>query len=79
MLYEENKDKFDSYEDLFKLFSAAMFKGDLLPIARLIEDTFGKGTFRKIGESSKSKSSSAIDTLLALHADIEAKNKDQVE
>lgn len=79
LLYEENKDKFDSYEDLFKLFSAAMFKGDLLPVARLIEDTFGKGTFRKIGESSKSKSSNAIDTLLALHADIKAKNKNQVE
>lgn len=79
LLYEENKDKFDSYEDVFKLFATAMFKGDLLPIARLIEDTFGEGAFRKIGNSSKGRSSSAVETLFALHAGIEAKNKDQVE
>lgn len=73
LLYERNKDKFDLYEDVFKLFSTAMFKGDLLPIARLIEDTFGKGTFRAIGKNTKDKSPNVVDTLSSLVSDIETK------
>lgn len=54
-LYEKNKGDFDSREDVFKLFAEATLNGRLLPIARLIEKTFGKGSFRMIGERSADK------------------------
>ena len=49
-LYERNQGEFSSREDIFKLFVEAAMNGRLLPIARLIEKTFGKGSFRKLGE-----------------------------
>jgi hypothetical protein len=49
-LYEKNKQSFKSKEDVFRLFVDANFKGRLLPLARLIENTYGKGSFRKLGE-----------------------------
>jgi hypothetical protein len=55
-LYEKNKEDFDSREDVFKLFAKATVAGKLLPVARLIEKTFGKGSFRMIGERSADKS-----------------------
>jgi hypothetical protein len=48
-LYEKNKDIFESYEDVVKMFSKAMFTGKILDIARLTDHTFGEGMFRKIG------------------------------
>lgn len=54
-LYEKNKQEFGSKEDIFKLFVKAVMGGQLLPVARLIEKTFGKGSFRKIGEETRQK------------------------
>lgn len=48
-LYQENKESFTSPEDVFDLFVKAAFEGKLLPLARLIEKTYGKGSFREIG------------------------------
>jgi len=54
-LYEKNQDKFSSREDVFKLFVEAAMNGRLLPIARLIEKTFGKGSFRELGEMTRGR------------------------
>ena len=54
-LYEKNKDDFESREQVFDLFADATLTGRLLPVARLIEKTFGKGSFRMIGERSADK------------------------
>ena len=50
-LYGENKNKFKSAEEVFELFARTAMTGRLLPAARLIEDTFGKGAFRDLGKS----------------------------
>ncbi len=49
-LYEKNKNDFQSQEEVFDLFAKAALSGRLLPIVRLIEKTFGKGSFRRLGE-----------------------------
>jgi len=49
-LYRQNKKDFKTKEEIFELFAKSMLSGNLLPIGRLIDHTFGKGTFRKIGE-----------------------------
>ena len=49
-LWEGNKDRFKTREDLENLFFESQFTGNLLKIGRLIEKTFGKGSFRKLGE-----------------------------
>lgn len=54
-LYEKNKVGFESREDVFRLFAEATMTGRILPIARLIEQTFGKGSFRILGEKSADK------------------------
>lgn len=54
-LYEDNKDKFSSREEVFNLFAVAVVKGDLLPLARLVEKTYGKGSFRRLGKIAKRK------------------------
>ena len=54
-LYEKNMDDFESREQVFNLFAEATMTGKLLPVARLIEKTFGKGSFGMIGERSADK------------------------
>lgn len=49
-LYEHNKDSYQSREEIFNLFAQAVMNGRLLPVARLIEKTFGKGSFKQLGE-----------------------------
>ena len=49
-LYEDNKDFFSTREQIERLFIDAQINGRLLPVARLIEKTFGKGSFRSLGE-----------------------------
>ena len=48
-IYDENKDDFESEDDVFNLFAKAVMNGGLLEVARLIEKTYGKGSFRKLG------------------------------
>ena len=49
-IYRKNKDRFENIDDVFDLFAKTIFTGKLINVARLIEKTFGKGSFRKIGE-----------------------------
>lgn len=66
VLYERNRDTFKSYEDVFKLFSRAMFQGGLLSIARLIEKTFGKGSFRGLGKETQDTAPNLLDILQSI-------------
>ncbi len=49
-LFEKNKDKFSGREEVFKLFAAGYMTGNIMPLGRLVEKTFGKGTLRELGE-----------------------------
>jgi hypothetical protein len=49
-IFERNPEKFQDREDVFEIFSKGMMTGDILPLGRLIERTFGNGTLRSIGE-----------------------------
>lgn len=51
-LWERNKDKYHSREDIFNLFVNAMLHGQLLPLARLVEKSYSKGILRYFGEKS---------------------------
>lgn len=52
-LFNKNKENFKDQDEVFEIFEKGMITGNILPIGRLIDGTFGKGTFRKIGESDK--------------------------
>src|SRR3989344_2407997 len=49
-IYGKNRDRFKNAGEVLRLFYKSMFSGELLQVARLIEKTFGKGSFKKIGE-----------------------------
>jgi hypothetical protein len=49
-LHGSNTDRFTSQEEVFPLFTRAYFTGKILPIERLVDRTFRKGTFRQLGE-----------------------------
>ena len=49
-ILEKNPDKFQDKEEVFEVFAKGMITGNILPVGRLVERTFGKGTLRKIGE-----------------------------
>jgi len=49
-IFERNSDKFQDREEVFEVFAKGMMTGNILPVGRLIERTFGNGTLRKIGE-----------------------------
>jgi hypothetical protein len=48
-IHERNPGRFSSTEEVFKVFAKAVLSGRLLELARLIDQTFGKGGFRKLG------------------------------
>jgi hypothetical protein len=49
-LFFKNREEFRSRKQISDMFVKAMLGGNILPIGKLIDRTFGKGTFRKIGE-----------------------------
>ena len=49
-LWEKNRDSYDDREEILRLFIEAGVTGKLLKVARLIEKTFGKGSFRELAE-----------------------------
>jgi len=49
-LFDRNKANFSSREEVFAIFVRACMTGRLLLVARLIEKTYGKGSFREAGE-----------------------------
>lgn len=50
-LFIRNKERFQSKEGVFRKFVEAAVTGNILPLRRLIDDTFGRGTFLKIANS----------------------------
>lgn len=48
-VYETHRSEFQSREDVFRVFVEAAFEGYLMRLGRLIEETFEKGSFRKLG------------------------------
>jgi len=54
-IYQRNKGEFGSEEEIFKTFAKAVLTGRLMELARLIDNTYGKGSFRKLGISSMSE------------------------
>ena len=51
---------YQNAEEVFNEFLKAHFTGQLLPIARLVEKTFGEGSFRILGEMGMTDSSAAV-------------------
>lgn len=49
-IFNANKDQFTDKEEVFKIFAKAMLKGRLLPLARILDKTYGKGSFSKLAE-----------------------------
>ncbi|MFA6565619.1 MAG: hypothetical protein WCT48_02655 [Candidatus Paceibacterota bacterium] len=48
-IFQENRDTFQSTEEVLDVFARAMFTGNMFELSRLMEKTFGKGTMRAIG------------------------------
>jgi hypothetical protein len=53
-------EQFQSPDDVYKVFLNAHFTGRLLPIARLVEKTFGEGSFRLLGNMDTNKKSGVL-------------------
>lgn len=49
-ILKRNPDKFQDREEVFEIFTKGMITGNILPVGRLVERTFGNGTLRRIGE-----------------------------
>lgn len=49
-IYEKFPEKYESPEDVFKLFAGAALNGRLLPVARAVEKALGKKSFRSMVE-----------------------------
>lgn len=47
---QKNEDKFQNREEIFDIFEGAMITGRLGELKRLIDNTFGAGTFKKLAE-----------------------------
>jgi len=78
-IFHNNKDRFESYEDVLKVFSQAMFTGNLLPIARLVEKTYGKGSFRKVGKTTEDKAPDMFEVLEKALDEVGLLNNDSEE
>lgn len=65
-LFYRNVGDFENKEQIFDIFEKAVMTGNILPVGRLIDSTFGEGAFRKIGEldgCSDEEQKSFIDSL----------------
>lgn len=52
-IVSKSENKFQNKAEIFNEFAKANFSGNLLPLARTIEDILGKGSFRRIAEEFK--------------------------
>ena len=59
-IQKEFPDKYENDDEVFKAFLKAHFTGQLLPIARLVEKTFGEGSFRLLGNMGTDKESGVL-------------------
>lgn len=53
-LFNKNESRFESRKDVEDMFYSAMFNGNMLGVAKLIDRTYGKGTFRELAETDES-------------------------
>lgn len=53
-------DRFQSADDVYRIFLNAHFTGRLLPLGRLVEETFGEGSFRLLGNMNTSRESGVL-------------------
>ena len=49
-LFERNQENFQNREEVFEMFARRMMTGNTPPLGELIDKTFGRKTFKKIGE-----------------------------
>lgn len=49
-IYERNQDNFENREQLMEMFMKAQVTGNILPVAKLIDNTLAKGYFRKLSK-----------------------------
>ncbi len=49
-LFDKNRDSYGSEEEVFNLFAVGALEGNILPLAKLVDKTYGKGTFREWGD-----------------------------
>lgn len=65
-IYEDNQETFKTEDDVARVFFRAHFDGKILALARLIEKSFGEGSFRIIGAVRTENPSGfmTLDTLL---------------
>ena len=49
-IFDRNSDRFKKREEVFEVFEKAMMTGNIFPLGKLIDGTFSKGTFRKLGD-----------------------------
>lgn len=68
-IQKQFSDKYQDTDEVFKEFLKAHFTGQLLSIARLVEKTFGEGSFRLLGNMVSDDSSSGVMTLESLKKD----------
>ena len=52
-IQQKNPEKFKDAEAVFRIFTEAYFTGNFLMVARLVEKTYGKGFFRRLGKNTK--------------------------
>lgn len=57
---KDNSDQFQNNDEVFKEFLKAHFTGQLLPIARLVEKTFGNNSFRLFGNMANDPDSAIL-------------------
>jgi len=50
-LYQKNTDNFSSREEIFNVFATSMLKGDILPVLKLIKNTYGAEEMKKFVKS----------------------------
>ncbi len=49
-IFKKNVCKFQDKEEVFEVFFKGMITGNILPLGRIVDETFGSGTLRQIGE-----------------------------
>jgi len=59
-MFRSNKDQFKNRDEVFELFVRGMLSGRILPLARIIDKTYGSGSFSKLADGME-----ALDELAA--------------
>lgn len=76
-IQQQFSDQYKTLDDVFDLFLKAHFNGNLLDLAKLVEKTFGKGSFRLLGQMDLDEKSAktCLETLKKRRKKIKKANK----